>query len=116
MAARPSNAFKRDAVRIAMTSGPTKGQVASDPGVGLATLNTWVKAVSDEASPPDPGQNLLRQNERLRRKNRILKAKRELPKKATQVLAGHPKAASTTPIAAANPVRMPTRKSCANTH
>ena len=73
MAAIHSDEFKHDAVRIAQTSGLTKRQVASDLGVGLSTLNKWVKMVSDEAGPPDPDQNLLRENERLRRENRILK-------------------------------------------
>ena len=56
-------------------------------GVGLSTLNKWVKMVSDEAGPPDPDRNLLRENERLRRENRILKEERELLKKATQFFA-----------------------------
>ena len=73
MAAIHSDEFKRDAVRIAQTSGLTKRQVASDLGVGLSTLNKWVKMVSDEVGPSDPDQNLLRENERLRRENRILK-------------------------------------------
>ena len=73
MAAIHSYEFKRDAVRIATTSGLTRRQVASDLGGGLSTLNKWVKMVSDEAGPPDPDQNLLRENERLRRENRILK-------------------------------------------
>ena len=68
-----SREFKRVAVRIAQTSGLTKRQVASDLGVGLSTLNKWVKMVSDEVGPSDPDQNLLRENERLRRENRILK-------------------------------------------
>ena len=38
MAAIESDAFKGDAVRIALTSGLTRGQVASDVGVGLSTL------------------------------------------------------------------------------
>lgn len=33
-----SDEFKRDAVRIALTSGLTRRQVASDLGVGLSTL------------------------------------------------------------------------------
>ena len=82
-----SRAFKRDAVRIATSSkdqktirwivfpedGLTRRPVASDLGIGFSTLNKWVKAVADEAGPPDPDQNLLRENERLRRENRILK-------------------------------------------
>ena len=73
MAAIHSEEFKRDAVRIATSSSLTRRQVASDLGVGLSTLNKWVKMVSDEAGPPDPDQSLLRENERLRRENRILK-------------------------------------------
>ena len=42
MAAIHSDEFKRDAVRIAQTSGLTKRQVASDLGVGLSTLNKGV--------------------------------------------------------------------------
>jgi transposase len=78
MAAIHSDAFKRDAVRIAQTSGLTRRQVASDLGVGFSTLNKCVKMVSDEAGPPDLDQNLLRENERLRRENRILKEERNL--------------------------------------
>ena len=76
-----SNEFKRDAVCIATTSGLTRRQVASDLRVGLSTLNKWVKMVSDETGPPDRDQNLLGENERLRRENRILKEERELLKK-----------------------------------
>ena len=87
MAAIHSDEFKRDAVRIAQTSGLTRRQVASDLGVGFSTLNRWVKMVFDEAGPPELDQNLLRENERLRRGNRILKEERDLLKKATQFFA-----------------------------
>ena len=87
MAATHSDEFKRDAVRIAQTSGLTRRQVASDLGIGFSTLNKWVKMVSYEAGPPDSDQNLLRENERLRRENRVLKEERDLLKKATQFFA-----------------------------
>ena len=87
MAAIHSYEFKRDAVRIAQTSGLTRRQVASDLGVGLSTLNKWVKAISDEAGPPDPDQSLLRENERLRKENRILREEREVLKKAAMFFA-----------------------------
>ena len=44
--------FRRDAVRIATTSGLTRPQVASDLGVGLSTLNKWVQ------KHPLPGSGL----------------------------------------------------------
>lgn len=80
MADGHSNGFKRDAVRIALTSGLTRRQVASDLGIGLSTINKWVKAFSDEASRTGPDQDLLRENERLRRENRILREEREVLK------------------------------------
>ncbi len=50
MAARHSDAFKQDEVRIATTSGLTRRQVGSDLGIGLSTLDKWVRAVSDVAN------------------------------------------------------------------
>ena len=43
MATRYTDGFRRDAVRIATTSGLTRPQAASDLGVGLSTLNKWVQ-------------------------------------------------------------------------
>ncbi|MFT4793248.1 MAG: transposase [Paracoccaceae bacterium] len=82
MAQRHSDEFKRDAARIALTSGLTRRQVSADLGVGLSTLNKWVKAFSEEAAPAGPDQNLVRENDRLRRENRILKEEREVLKNA----------------------------------
>lgn len=73
MAATHSEEFKRDAVRIALTSGLTRRQVASDLGVGLSTLGKWIRAISDEAKMPERDSDLLRENERLRKENRILR-------------------------------------------
>jgi len=73
MAAIHSDEFKRDAVRIALTSGLTRRQVASDLGIGLSTLGKWVRAVSEEAKVPAQDAELVRENERLRQENRILR-------------------------------------------
>ena len=43
MAKRYTDEFRRDAVRIATTSGLTRPQLSSDLGVGLSTLNKWVQ-------------------------------------------------------------------------
>lgn len=37
--------LRKDAVRIALTSGFSRRQVADDLGVGLSTLNKWVNAL-----------------------------------------------------------------------
>ena len=79
--------FRADAVRIALTSGLTRKQVASDLGVGLSTLNKWVTAHRDMDVVSDKDLDLARENERLRRENRILKEERDILKKATAFFA-----------------------------
>ena len=81
MATTRSEEFKRDAVRIALTSGLTRRQVASDLGIGLSTLGKWTRAISDETKVPDQDADLLRENERLRKENRILREEREVLKR-----------------------------------
>lgn len=60
-------------MRIALTSGLSRRQVADDLGVGLPTLNKEVTThgEADVLSPDD--RELARENEWLRRENRILK-------------------------------------------
>ena len=76
-----SDEFRKDAVRIALTSGLTRNQVADDLGVGMLTLNKWITAhrVTEVVSREDLG--LAQENDRLRRENRILKEEREILKK-----------------------------------
>ncbi|MFV0294060.1 MAG: transposase, partial [Paracoccus sp. (in: a-proteobacteria)] len=62
MATIHSDEFKRDAVRIALTSGLTRRQVASDPGIGLSSLGKWIRAIADEAKVPERDADLLREN------------------------------------------------------
>jgi transposase len=82
MAHRHSDEFRRDAARIALTSGLTRRQVSADLGVGLSTLNKWVKAFSEEAARAGSDQNLVQKYDRLRHENRILKEEREVLKNA----------------------------------
>jgi transposase len=42
MAMKYTDGFRRDAARIAISSGLTRPQVSSDLGVGLSTLNKWI--------------------------------------------------------------------------
>ena len=63
--------FRKDAVRIALTSGLSRRQVADDLGVGLSTLNKWVNAHRDTDVVSAEDRELARENERLRREIRI---------------------------------------------
>ncbi|AUQ69122.1 putative transposase [Phaeobacter inhibens] len=78
MGTKRTDEFRADAVRIALASGLTRKQVASDSGVGLSTLNKWVTAHRDTEMVPDKDLDLARENERLRRENRILKEERDI--------------------------------------
>ena len=79
--------FRKDAGRIALRSkdqdlirgikfpedGLTRKQIAADLGVGMSTLNTWITAHRDTDVVSVADRELARENERLRRENRILK-------------------------------------------
>jgi transposase len=47
MGLKRTNEFRKDAVRVALTSGLTRKQVADDLGVGMSTLNKWITAHRD---------------------------------------------------------------------
>jgi transposase len=87
MGGKVSEEFKRDAVRLALTSGLPQRQVASDLGIGLSTLGKWIKRFKAEQIVPDGDRELALENERLRRENRLLREEREVLKKATAFFA-----------------------------
>ena len=78
-----SEEFRQEAVRIALTSGLTRRQVASDLGIGMSMLNKWVTSHNEIDLVSGDDQRLAAENERLRRENRILKEERDILKKAT---------------------------------
>lgn len=83
MARRHSDDFKQEAVRIALTSGLTRRQVASDLGIGFSTLSKWVQTSRTDETISVPDQDLFKEVERLRKENRRLKEERDILKKAT---------------------------------
>jgi len=80
--------FRKDAVRIALSSGLTRKQVADDLGVGMSTLNKWITVHRDSDVVSKEDLRLAKENVRLRREIRTLKEERDILKKATQFLAG----------------------------
>jgi len=88
MGLKRTDEFRQDAVRIALTSGLTRKQVADDLGVGMSTLNKWIMAHRDTDVVSKEDLSLAKENDRLRREIRLLKEEREILKKATQFFAG----------------------------
>jgi transposase len=82
-----SEEFKREAVRIALTSGLPRERVAADLGVGKSPLSKWLSQYRPSDLAAAPQADLARENERLRLENRILKEERDILKKATQFFA-----------------------------
>jgi transposase len=77
--------FKREAVRIALTSGLKRRQVASDLGVGHSTLSKWIQVSRPGDLPPAADIDLAKENERLRKEVRLLTEERD-SKKSNDVL------------------------------
>ena len=70
--------LRKDVVRIALTSGLTRRQVADDLGVGVSTLNKWLTVHRDTDVVSKEGLRLIQENDRLRRENRIFKGERDI--------------------------------------
>ena len=78
MAKGHSEEFKRDAVRISLTSGLTRRQIASDLGMSVSTLNKWIRTAHDSEDAALPNADLVREVERLRKEVVVLKQEREI--------------------------------------
>ena len=79
--------FRREAARIALTSGQSRRQVAADLGVGFSTLAKWIQKFRPSDLPPQGDIDLAKENERLRKENRLQTEERELLEKATAFFA-----------------------------
>ena len=83
MAQRHGTEFRKEAVRLALTSGLTRKQIAADLGIGFSTLNKWVQQDRHEELMSGPHDDQTKEIARLRKENRILREEREILKKAT---------------------------------
>ena len=73
MGLKRTEEFRQDAVRIALTSGLARKQVADDLGVGMSTLIQWITGHRDTDVVSKEDLDLAKENERLRREIRLLK-------------------------------------------
>ena len=74
MAVTHTEEFRREAVRIALSSGLSRTRVAADLGIGKSTLGHWISQYRTVELPvPEPQTDLARENERLRLENRVLR-------------------------------------------
>ena len=75
--------FRKEAVRLAQSSGLTRKQLSADLGVGLSTLNRWVSEERNTELLSGPHDDLEKENARLRNEVKLLREEREILKKAT---------------------------------
>lgn len=87
MGHKVTSEFKQEAVRVALTSGLTRKQVASDFKIAFSTLRRWIREERDNVIESEPRGDLIQENERLRKEIRLLREEREILKKATQFFA-----------------------------
>ena len=59
--------FRREVVRVAVTSGLSRKQVASDFGIGFSTLSRWIKEERSNITPSEPRIDLIQENEHVRK-------------------------------------------------
>jgi len=77
--------FRQEAVRIALSSGRTIGQVAADLGIGKSTLGKWISRHREANLLSGPHEDVQKELARLRRENEILRQERDLLKKQRRV-------------------------------
>jgi len=87
MASRKTSEFKQEVLGVVQTSGLSRRQIASDFDIGFSTLNSWVRNSKGQVFNPSPGDDLIEENQRLRKENKMLREDREMLKKATKFFA-----------------------------
>ena len=77
MGLKQTEEFRQDAVRIGLTSGLTRKQVADDLGIGMSTLNKWITAHRDTDMVSKKDLDLAKENDLLQREVRLLKEEKK---------------------------------------
>ena len=74
-------------MRLALTSGRTRREIAEDLGIGLSTLTRWLSQERDASEPSEAPVDVHAELKRLRRENAVLKQERDILKKAAAFFA-----------------------------
>jgi transposase len=74
-------------VRLALTSGRTRREIAEDLGIGLSTLTRWLGQERVASEPSGGPVDMHAELKRLRRENAVLKQERDILKKAAAFVA-----------------------------
>ena len=90
-----SRDFKLDAVKLVTEQGVSRKQAARDLGVDVATLRSWINALSEAPDDPKrafPGKGHARDEEmkRLQRELDIARMERDILKKAIGIFSQVP--------------------------
>ncbi|MCE2576645.1 transposase [Komagataeibacter sp. FNDCR2] len=97
---RHTEDFKREAVRIALSSGLSRTRVAADLGIGKSTPGKWRVDYRPTGPTSAPQADLARENERLRHEWPIERLRQVLRVSARGYRAGHPDR----PVSASAPI------------
>jgi transposase len=86
--------FKREAIRLAETSGKRVSEIERDLGLWRGAISGWRRALKRKGEEAFPGQGRLTETEerirKLERENEILRQERDILKKAVAIFS-HPK-------------------------
>lgn len=78
---RPTPEIRREAVRLALTSGRTRREIAEDLCIGLSTLARWLNQERNVSKPSEAPVDPHTERKRLRRENAVLKQEHDIRKK-----------------------------------
>lgn len=81
--------FKRDAINLVLSGKRSCRSIENDLGIGQGILNRWIKEFNADPKQSFPGNGRLRADDEtmrlLRRENEILRAERDILKKALAI-------------------------------
>jgi len=75
--------FKAESVKLVLEQGLAPAQAARDMGIGLSTIDKWLKAARGQIQPEAITENEKEELKRLRKEVHYLKMERDILKKAT---------------------------------